>query len=229
MSANQHYEKISLLKQDLAYLYRQFVDASKAKIEQNLPNAGPLDPLQVEVENIINDYLAEAFEMAKLAFVVDGHDLGQEQTLFRDILLLKPSEEVLPLDLELNQKLRSIIHQVELETTEVTRLRRELPQQAKDAYEQLVSTADQEVTAIVKDLSKSKPKEEEEKEPEYSVEETIPNAAEITAELEESIRTLYGLKAALPAHQAQLKSLNDTIEFLQNNYERQQSEVRQRR
>lgn len=226
MSANQHYEKISLSKQDLAYLYRQFVDASKAKIEQNLPNAGPLDPLQVEVENIINDYLAEAFEMAKLAFIVDGHDLGEESTLFREILLLKPSEEVLPLDHELNQKLRSIIQQVELETTEVTRLRRELPQQAKDAYEQLVSTADREVTAIVKDLSKSVPDEEK---PKYSFEETIPHSAEITEELEESIKMLYELKMALPAHQAQLNSLNDTIQFLQNNYERQQSEVRQRR
>lgn len=226
MSANQHYEKILLSKQDLAHLYRQFVVASHAKIEHHLPVSDRHDPLRIEVENIVNDHLAEAFEMAKLAFVVDGRDLGEDDVLIRELLSLQPSEEVLPFDTELNHKLRSIIQQVEKETTEVTRLRRDLPQQAKDAYELLVSATDQEVTTIIKELSDSVPLQEEAV---PSFEETVPNANEIVGELEESIKSLYELKTALPKHQAQLNSLNETIQFLQDNYNRQQAEARLRR
>lgn len=223
MSANQHYEKILLSKQDLAHLYRQFVLASQAKIKHHLPVSDSHDPLRVEVENIITDHLAEAFEMAKLAFIVDGRDLGDDEVSIRDILSLQPSEEVVPFDTQLNHKLRSIIQQVEKETTEVTRLRRELPQQARDAYESLVSTTDHEVTAIISELADSIPVV---KQRIPTVEETVPNLTEIVGELQESVRSLYELKTTLPLHQAQLDSLNQTMQFLEDNYRRQQAEAR---
>lgn len=218
MSASQHYDKIVLSKQDLVHLYRHFAEAANAKIQHHLPVSDRHDPLRVEVENIVTEYLAEAFEMAKLAFIVDGRDLGESDVSVRDLLSLQPSEEVVPFDAELNLKLRSIIQQVEKETTEVTRLRRELPQQARDAYDLLVATTDHEVTAIIKSLAESVP-ESEQTFP--SVEETVPNCEEIVGELEESVRALYELKTSLPGHQAQLDSLNQTIQFLEDNYKRQ--------
>lgn len=217
MSA-QHYDKIVLSKQDLAHLYRQFLAASRAKILHHLPVSDRLDPLRVEVENIVNDHLAAAFEMAKLAFIVDGRDLAEENVLIRDILALQPLEEVVPFDTELNQKLRSVIQLVEKETTEVTRLRRELPQQARDAYESLVAATDHEVTSIIKELADSDLGDLEVP----SMEETIPNGDAIVADLEESVRVLAGLKSALPNQRAQLDSLDQTIRFLEDNYRRQQ-------
>lgn len=219
MSA-QHYDKIVLSKQDLAHLYRQFLVASQAKIQHHLPVSDRHDPLRVEVENIVNDNLAAAFEMAKLAFIVDGRDLAEENVLIRDILALQPLEEVVPFDTELNQKLRAVIQLVEKETTEVTRLRRELPQQARDAYESLVASTDQEVTSIIKELADV----EREMVDIPTREETIPNADGIVQDLEESIKSLAGLKSALPRQQAQLDSLDQTITFLEESYRRQQAE-----
>lgn len=220
MSA-QHYDKIVLSKQDLAHLYRQFLVASQAKILQHLPVSDRLDPLRVDVENIVNDNLAAAFELAKLAFIVDGRDLAEENVLIRDILALQPLEEVVPFDTELNQKLRAVIQLVEQETTEVTRLRRELPQQTRDAYESLVAGTDQEVTAIIKELGEDESANVEVP----SMEETIPNSDAIVGDLEESIRVLTGLKNSLPNQRAHLDSLDQTIRFLEDNYKRQEGRM----
>lgn len=257
MSAN-HYQKILLSKQDLAYLYLQFVAAANAKISHHLPASDSLDPLRIEVENIVNNHLGEAFEMAKLAFVVDGHDLGELAVSVHELLALRPSEEVVPFDTELNTRLRAVIQQVERETTEVTRLRRELPQQARDAYEALVSATDAEVTAMIKEMEKKTMEKGAEEGTERKTEEgmkegmekgmeegtlgtlegtslekgtsletsvlpqtgTVDNAEELAGELLQSILRLHGVKTLLPAHQAQLDSLEQTVRFLEDNYER---------
>lgn len=218
MSASQHYEKILLTKQDLAHVYRPFVVAAQNKIKQHLPVSDSHDPLQIAVENLVNEHLAAVFEMAKSALIVDGHDLGEEDISIKELLSLKPTEEVVPFDTDLNQKLRSIIQSVEQETTEVTRLRRELPQQARDAYEALVSATDQEVTSIIKDLAK----DEQVQLP--TMEETIPNADELVDEFLQCVTQLHALKSTLPTHQAQLDLLNQTIQFLENSYKKQQAE-----
>lgn len=222
MSANQHYEKISLTKQDLSHVYKQFVLSAQKKIRHHLPVSDSHDPLQIEVENIVNEHLAQVFEMAKSALYVDGHDLGEESIMISDLLSLKPTEEVMPFDTELNQRLRLVIQQVERETTEVTRLRRELPQQAKDAYESLVTNTDFEVTALIKELT------QDEMDPQNlpSESEIIPNASEITSELLESIRNLYALKTGLSKQKAQLTSLNHTIQFLEESYSKQEREAK---
>lgn len=222
MSANQHYEKISLTKQDLSHVYKQFVISAQKKIKHHLPVSDSHDPLQIEVENIVNEHLAQVFEMAKSALFVDGHDLGEESILIKDLLSLKPTEEVMPFDAELNQKLRLVIQEVERETTEVTRLRRELPQQAKDAYESLVTNTDYEVTALIKELTRDDmevpnlPRESE----------IIPDANGITSELLESVRNLYALKTGLSKQKAQLDSLNHTIQFLEESYSNQEREAK---
>lgn len=223
MSANQHYEKITLTKQDLSYVYKQFVLSAQRKIKQHLPVSDSHDPLQIEVENIVNEHLAQVFEMAKSAFFVDGHDLGEENIMIKDVLSLKPTEEVMPFDAELNQKLRLVIQGVEKETTEVTKLRRELPQQAKDAYESLVANTDYEVTTLIKDLTQG----DEEMPSLPSVEEIIPEANEITSELLESIRNLYTLKTSLSKQKAQLDSLDHTIQFIEDSHTKQKREEEQ--
>lgn len=219
MSAHQHYEKILLTKQDLAHVYRQFVDSAQTKIKHYLPVSDSNDPLQIEVENLVNEHLAEVFEMAKSALIVDGHDLGQEDVSIKDLLSLKPTEEVVPFDTDLNQKLRLIIQNVEKETTEVTRLRRELPQRARDAYESLVANTDQEVTTLIKELNDY---ETPQKLP--SLLDTIPKSEELADEFLQSVLKLHALKNFLPKHRAQLDSLNQTIQFLEDSYRKQESE-----
>lgn len=219
--SSQHYEKILLTKQDLAHVYKQFVYAAQTKIRHHLPGSDSHDPLKIEVENIVNDYLAQVFEMAKHALVVDGQDLGSSEVSIKELLSLTPTEEVVPFDAEVNQRLRSVIQAVEKETTEVTRLRRELPQQARDAYEQLVAATDQEVTAVIAELGESDALAEL---PTYD--ETVPHSAEIVDELLASVDALHRLKSLLPRQKAQLASLSQTIQFLEDSYKKQQAETR---
>lgn len=220
MSASQHYEKISLSKQDLSHVYKQFILSTQRKIRHYLPASDNHDPLLIEVENIVIEHLAQVFEMAKSALIVDGHDLGEENIMIKDLLSLQPTEEVVPFDAELNQKLRSVIQQVEKKTTEVTRFRRELPQRAKDAYESIVTNTDYEVTALIKEFTP----EDDELQELPSDQEIIPNSEEITNELLESVKNLYSLKTGLSKQKAQLDSLNHTIQFLEESYAKQERE-----
>ncbi|GEQ72808.1 hypothetical protein JCM33374_g6496 [Metschnikowia sp. JCM 33374] len=151
MSAHEHFTKISLTKQELAHVYRQFFYASQAKIKQMLPGCTPHDEFSTQIQNTISKHLERTFEMAKHAMVVDGRDLAAHDVSVHDLLSIQERHEVVPFDVELNQQLRDLVETVEEETTEVTRLRRELPQQARDTYEQLVMATDEQVTAIVKE------------------------------------------------------------------------------
>ncbi|KAF3988079.1 hypothetical protein FT663_02650 [Candidozyma haemuli var. vulneris] len=223
MSASSHYEKIALTKQELAHVYKQFVDAAQKKYEQHLPVSGRHDPLQIEVENSVNEMFAEVFEMAKWALIVDGNDFAENDISMKEFLSLRPTEEVMPLDTQLNSKLRTVIQEVEKETTEVTRLRRELPERAKDAYESLISSTDEDVTAFIKNLNeKYETSQEDEIHPELL--ETIPSAQDLLSDYEESIARLSALKNELPRQLAQMESWNSTIEFLEERREQQQAE-----
>lgn len=223
MSASLHYEKIALSKQELTQIYKQFVDAAQKKYKKHLPEAGHNDPLQIEVENLVNETFIEVFEMAKWGLVVDGREFTDDEVSMRDILLLNPTEEVMPLDTQLNLKLRSLIQEVEKETTEVTKLRRELPERAKDAYELLISTTDEEVTSIIKELNeKYEISQEDEIHPELL--ETIPSARDLLSDYEESIARLAALKSTLPKEFAQVESWKNTVTFLEENQQQQQAE-----
>lgn len=225
MSASLHYEKIALSKQELTHVYKQFVDAAQKKYEQHLPVSDRHDPLQIEVKNLVNETFAEVFEMAKWALVVDGLDFGEEDVSIKEFLLLKPTEEVMPFDTQLNLKLRALIQDVEKETTEVTRLRRELPGRAKDAYELLISATDEEVTSIIKSLNdKHETSQEPESHPDLL--ETIPSARDLISDYEESIGRLSALKNDLPRQLAQVESWNSTVEFLEDRRQQEQTEKR---
>lgn len=223
MSASLHHEKIALTKKELMYVYKQFVEAAHSKYSQHLPGSDRHDPLQIEVENLVNETFAEVFEMAKWALVVDGLDFSQENISIKELLLLKPTEEVMPFDTELNLNLRTLIQQVEKETTEVTKLRRELPDRARDAYELLISTTDEEVTSIIKELNEEY-KERSKSAENRDLKEVIPSANDLICDYEESIERLSALKKALPEQLAQVESWNNTVDFLEERHQQQQME-----
>lgn len=243
MSAAEHYEKISLTKQELAHVYLQFVDVVQSKLSHYLPGSDSLDPLKIQVESLVVKYMIRVFEMARHALVVDGHDISD--TSVRDLLALTPSEELAPFDTELNQRLRLLIESVKLQTTEVTRLRRELPQQAKDAYEQLVASTDAEVTAIYTDFKHGQEDEKEDTDMEAhtgngvgamsqtsdeleDVDAFFDDAEAIRTEYSEGIRHLRRLKTELPKQLDRLRSLNHTLDFMNAAYENQRAEIEHR-
>ena len=209
------YEKITLSKQDLRYIYGQILNQTTSKLDLHLPSLRS-DPLKNKVANVLDEFLMETFDLAKSSLVIDGQDITFEGTHqdIKDLLTLKPREKVEPFDLAINSKLRDILLQVEEETTALTRLRRELPIRVKDAYQNLVKKTDSEISTLLAELDEQNVTSD----PEV----TIPdNMDEIANEYEKHILILNDLNKTIPARKAELNRYDDTILFLEVAYQQQ--------
>lgn len=220
MSANQNYEKLQLSKQDLRYLFSQLRNDITSKLDYHVPGSGPRDPLKMEVENQLNQFLLETFEMAKNAMVIDGHDLQDQEIPVKELLSLENMEEVAPFDTELNNSLREIIGEVERETTEMTRLRRELPKKSRNAYSKLISDTDMNVTMALTNLETESEEQEEKAEftNESKLKEIIPRIDHIIEDYQQSLLLLNESKKTIPERRAELESLDESIQFLEASY-----------
>lgn len=209
------YEKITLSKQDLRYIYGQILNQTTSKLDLHLPSLRS-DPLKNKVANVLDEFLMETFDLAKSSLVIDGQDITYEGTHqdIKDLLTLKPREKVEPFDLTINSKLRDILLQVEEETTALTRLRRELPIRVKDAYQNLVKKTDSEISTLLAELDEQNVTSD----PEV----TIPdNMDEIANEYEKHILILNDLNKTIPARKAELNRYDDTILFLEVAHQQQ--------
>lgn len=208
MAAKDHYAKILLSKQQLIDVYKQLKRALETKLLLHLPNCSTHDPYRIEVENVLNEHLTDVLNSTKDALIVDGIDLGEHNISIEEILALESHVEVAPYDPSLNLKLRLVLQEVETQTTKVTRLRRELPLQAKDAYEHLISTADQELKSYVEELDLPVP-------PSY----TLNPQSEESKSLGESIINLCEIRKSLPLQESKIRAFNQVVEFLGKVYE----------
>lgn len=211
------YETIQLTKQDLRYLHGQIYQNIASKLDLHLPTS-PNDPLKSNVAAALDDFLLDVFEMALDALVVDGSAImppagGAESR--RDavaaLLALDSSEQKTePFDFELNAELRKVIQQVEEETVEVTRYRRELPQESRNAYEELVGKTDGEVTELLRQIDHT------EAAPVVLGELNPERAQLIERDYYESLQRLVKLNQVLPEQRADISRLAETILFLEH-------------
>lgn len=211
------YETIQLTKQDLRYLHGQIYQNTASKLDLHLPTS-PNDPLKSNVAAALDDFLLDVFEMALDALVVDGSAIeppagGAESR--RDavaaLLALDSSEQKTePFDFELNAELREVIQQVEEETVEVTRYRRELPQDSRNAYEELVGKTDKEVTELLRQIDHA------EAAPVVSGELDPERVQVIERDYYESLQRLVRLNQVLPEQRADISRLAETILFLED-------------
>ena len=79
--------------------------------------------------------------------MADGLDL--QNVLIHDILSLKTLENVEKIDSEITIQLRKIFQEFEQETVDVTKLRRDLPKQASEMYNDIIKQTDGEVSEII--------------------------------------------------------------------------------
>lgn len=241
MSAHQHYRKILLSKRELAHVYRNIFYASQDKINQIVPGSTPYDDFVIRIQNIISEDLETTFDMARHALIVDGSDLANENVPINELLSVQETEEVVPFDAELNQELRDLIEMVEIETTEVTQLRRELPQQARDVYEHLVRATDQQVTEIIKECSENNKNLELSKtdlglddDTNFSKVLLIANGHSpilqkdtVRAKFEKAIENIYQVKQEFPLLQSHFDNLDKTTELLLSIQRKQRAETPQ--
>ncbi|ODV80751.1 Mis14-domain-containing protein [Suhomyces tanzawaensis NRRL Y-17324] len=206
------YEKIALSKQDLRHVYSQVLQLTTAKLDLHLPTSDN-DPLKNKVAGVLDEFLLGAFELAKSGLVVDGHAIDDGS--IHELLSLKRKETVEPFDLAINTRLREVLLQVEQETIELTKLRRELPAKARGAYQELVRRTDGELSSILAGL-------EAEEDEDFEV--SVPNIGEISSEYEKHVLMLNDLKKTIPERKAELDRYDETLRFLEEAYRRQEAE-----
>lgn len=212
MVSKHHYPKIALSKQELSKLFKLLKKVLEDKLQLHLPKCGAVDPHRVEVENILNQHLAEILDDVKCSLLVDGIDLEEENMSIPSILALEPYVQVEPYDPELNIKLNDVLREIENQTISITSLRREIPLQTSDAYEQLVITADEEVKAALGEAEIP------------AMPPCSPLDAQVTTNYQEAIKNLSHVHDNLPVLENKIKSYNQVYDFLVSVYNQQNNE-----
>lgn len=228
MSGNNDYEKLQLSKQDLRYLYGQILNNTTSKLDLHLPTSNN-DPLKTKVANLLDDFIIDAFEMAKQSIMIDGYDMSGRKNPkpISELLSLKSKEKIEPFDFELNAQLRDVLEHVEQETIQVSKLRRELPSRARETYDNLISNTDKDVSTILAELDSELQQElhnDDDDETGKDDLSLVPRIDSIVEDYQQAFLILNNLKRKIPEQKSELDKLDETIQLLETAYRRQQSE-----
>lgn len=189
-----------------------------AKLDLHLPSTHS-DPLKNQVATVLDDFLKEVFEMAKSAMVVDGEDMEELGRAILELVSLKPKEIVEPFDVEVNNRLRDVLLQVEQETVLLTTMRRVLPEKARELYGRLVSDTDEDVSRVLEQLDKEEVEQGEEDKNEIDVDH------EAIESYEKYVLLLDGLKNSVPETKMRLDRYDQALEFLEEVEEKRRREI----
>lgn len=228
MSGNNDYEKLQLSKQDLRYLYGQILNNTTSKLDLHLPTSNN-DPLKTKVANLLDDFILDAFEMAKQSIMIDGYDMSGRNNPkpISELLSLKSKEKIEPFDFELNAQLRDVLEHVEQETLQVSKLRRELPSRARETYDNLISNTDKDVSTILAELDSELQQELHNDDDDETGKDDLslmPRIDSIVEDYQQAFLILNNLKRKIPEQKSELDKLDETIQLLETAYRRQQSE-----
>lgn len=228
MSGNNYYEKLQLSKQDLRYLYGQILNNTTSKLDLHLPTSNN-DPLKTKVANLLDDFIIDAFEMAKQSIMIDGYDMSGRKNPkpISELLSLKSKEKIEPFDFELNAQLRDVLEHVEQETIQVSKLRRELPSRARETYDNLISNTDKDVSTILAELDSELQQELHNDDDDETGKDDLslmPRIDSIVEDYQQAFLILNNLKRKIPEQKSELDKLDETIQLLETAYRRQQSE-----
>jgi kinetochor protein Mis14/NSL1 len=228
MSGNNDYEKLQLSKQDLRYLYGQILNNTTSKLDLHLPTSNN-DPLKTKVANLLDDFIIDAFEMAKQSIMIDGYDMSGRKNPkpISELLSLKSKEKIEPFDFELNAQLRDVLEHVEQETIQVSKLRRELPSRARETYDNLISNTDKDVSTILAELDSELQQELHNDDDDETGKDDLslmPRIDSIVEDYQQAFLILNNLKRKIPEQKSELDKLDETIQLLETAYRRQQSE-----
>lgn len=228
MSGNNDYEKLQLSKQDLRYLYGQILNNTTSKLDLHLPTSNN-DPLKTKVANLLDDFILDAFEMAKQSIMIDGYDMSGRKNPkpISELLSLKSKEKIEPFDFELNAQLRDVLEHVEQETLQVSKLRRELPSRARETYDNLISNTDKDVSTILAELDSELQQELHNDDDDETGKDDLslmPRIDSIVEDYQQAFLILNNLKRKIPEQKSELDKLDETIQLLETAYRRQQSE-----
>lgn len=151
------YEKLHLQRQDAIYILSQVKSAVQKKLDLHLPRVSKskqrefkrkrlitqeqdeeTDPVRSNVKNLLDTYINETFELAKFSLVIDGTDFGNSDSFEKFVNDPKRKKiETESFDFELNEKLKKLYYEVEDLTSQITKKRREIPNQLQQRYREV--------------------------------------------------------------------------------------------
>jgi kinetochor protein Mis14/NSL1 len=220
--SKQHYDKLDLSMEELRTMYRNVYEFGRQRLDKHLPQEAENNNDQLK--NMVFEHLSQAmiqsFDWAKESMVVDGRD---DTDSIASLINLKSKQTVVPLDKEANSELRKIIHEVEQETIALTQLRKNLPLQLRQDYQNLLSSTDAEVSQLLYDIDTRYQDKDDNLD-----EEKIPKFEDLDAlidDYEEYTSVLHSLKLSLPKTSGEFNKINETIDFLEKIYQNQQNQL----
>ncbi|EMG47631.1 NSL1 Kinetochore-associated protein NSL1 [Candida maltosa Xu316] len=212
------YEKIDLSKKDFSNYLNTMMQAAMVKLNLHLPENDD-DPIKNRIIETLEQFLFNSFDITKHAVSADGRDLSNAN--IRDILSLRTMQNVESIDPAITSQLRNIIHQFEEETTEVIRLRRELPAQASEVYTDITKRVDNEVSEIINQIEQECAQQDDEIEEEHVDLDYDMINKNYTTQLE----LLKETNSVLPSLIRQVEKYKKTVWFLEESYKQQSKEM----
>ncbi|KAK9372683.1 kinetochore protein Mis14 like-domain-containing protein [Lipomyces chichibuensis] len=210
------HQKLQLVSQDVRFLQRKLLDIAKAKIDSNFPTqqSGGQDPLKEQVEEILKQFILRTIELSKFSLVVNGIEGANPSldSLMRgaDLDKEEDADKYEPFDLELNEQVRELYAQIDEETVEVTKLRRETPLRALESYKSKLEMLDEQRTnAQTDDVAM-----DDADSADVKVEEFLPRRESIMADFEKLIATLREMKKSVPAAASKLDRAEAAVTHL---------------
>ncbi|KAF3931674.1 hypothetical protein ABW19_dt0200248 [Dactylella cylindrospora] len=118
---------------------------SRDKLAQHFPaseNSNPKDEAyRKRVEELVAEYVRRTFDLANQNISINGNDIGNVES----VLKAEEEDQYEPYDDSLRVRVNELIAQVGKATTEVTKLRREVPKKAANNYaKKLLADVDKE-------------------------------------------------------------------------------------
>ena len=228
MDFQSDYEKIDLSKQDFQYVFNNILQAIMAKLNLHLP-AAQNDPLKEQVSTILEEFLINTFDNSKYSILADGLDL--QNVLIHDILSLKTLENVEKIDSEITIQLRKIFQEFEQETVDVTKLRRDLPKQASEMYNDIIKKTDGEVSEIINMIEQQSQEYQKVQQAHNNTDDRFEKIIEsmdfsqINQNYNDHLQLLNETNKNLPSLKIEFEKYNRTVQFLEDAYQQQLKEM----
>ncbi|KAK9458027.1 kinetochore protein Mis14 like-domain-containing protein [Dipodascopsis uninucleata] len=206
------HQKLQLVSQDIKYLREKFLEAAREKINSHFPQPGD-QILKAQTAKIVDEFVNNMFESAKYSFIVNGLDGSDPslKSLFNGRQDKDNSENYEPFDLDLNEKVRELYAQIDEETVEVTKLRREVPKEVLEKYKAELDNIDKDQRGRLQTSAA-----EENALPNQSIEELIPDHDFIKNDFDSFIKVLREMKSEISSTVSKADQAEEALKYLRS-------------
>lgn len=211
--------KIQISKSDLQYIHTNLLNRIHARLNVILPQSSTtttIDPLKTEVSNLLQKFLLNSLDKANNSLLIDGR---QVHSLSKTLSSNTP-ENIEPFNNELNKQLRKVVRDVEKETITVSKMRKECPKLIRKGYKQVAESTDMKLTKYLQEQELKLQEQKQKQDMEDDNDDDEVDYEELKDDYVEHVNRLDRVKNGLPGLKAEFDQIDQTISFLDSEYEK---------